>query len=201
VFQILVGTTSYMGVMRILATFGSAVLAGSTIAIRIVIFVLLPAWGLSNAAATLVGQNLGAHRPDRAEASVWRACLYNGVLLGVISVFFVTFAETVVSAFTSDPQVASVAVNGLRIISGGFVFYAVGYVLTQAFNGAGDAVTPTWINIGCLWLGELPFAYLLSHTLGMGPDGAFWAMAVAFSVMSLVAALIFRRGTWKTAKV
>jgi MATE family, multidrug efflux pump len=201
VFQILVSTTSYMGVMRILATFGSAALAGSTIAIRIVIFVLLPSWGLSNAAATLVGQNLGAKRPDRAEASVWRACVYNGVLLGVISVFFVTFAEAVVSAFTSDPQVVPIAVKGLRIISGGFVFYACGYVLTQAFNGAGDAVTPTWINIGCCWLGELPFAYLLSHTLGMGPDGAFWAMAVAFSVMSLVAALIFRRGTWKTAKV
>ena len=201
VFQILVGTTSYMGVMRILASFGSATVAGSTIAIRIVIFVLLPSWGLSNAAATLVGQNLGAKRPDRAEASVWCACLYNGLMLGAISVVFVTFAEAVVSVFTSDPQVVPIAVNGLRIISGGFVFYAVGYVMTQAFNGAGDAVTPTWINIGCLWLGELPFAYLLAHTLGMGPNGAFWAMAVAFTVMSLVAALVFRRGTWKTAQV
>ena len=201
VFQILVSTTSYMGLVRILATFGTVAVAGSTIAIRIVIFVLLPAWGLANAAATLVGQNLGAGRPDRAEASVWRACVYNAVFLGVVSVVFIVFADAMVSAFTGDPSVAPIAVHGLRIISGGFVFYACGYVVTQAFNGAGDTTTPTWINIGCFWLGEIPLAYVLARRAGWGPNGVFWAIAIAFSAMSVVSALIFRRGTWKTARV
>jgi MATE family, multidrug efflux pump len=201
VFQIMVSTTSYMGVTRILASFGSATVAGSTIAIRIVIFVLLPSWGLSNAAATLVGQNLGARRPDRAEASVWLACLYNGVFLGVISLFFIAFADFVVAIFTRDPAVVPIAVQGLRIISGGFAFYACGYVVTQAFNGAGDTTTPTLLNVGCLWLGEIPLAYVLSRSAGWGPNGVFWAIAIAFSTMSVVSVLLFRRGTWKTAKV
>ncbi len=201
VFQILVSTTSYMGLVRILASFGSVAVAGSTIAIRIVIFVLLPAWGLANAAATLVGQNLGARQPERAEASVWLACVYNAVFLGTVSVFFIAFAGPVVSAFTDDPEVAPIAVQGLRIISGGFVFYACGYVVTQAFNGAGDTATPTWINIGCFWLGEIPLAYVLAHQGGMGPDGIFWAIAIAFSAMSVIGVVLFRRGRWKTARV
>ncbi len=201
VFQTLVGTTSYMGFVRIVASFGSEAVAGSTIAVRIVMFVLLPSWGLSNAAATLVGQNLGAGRPDRAEASVWRACLYNTLFLGAISVLVIVNAEAVVAAFTNDPMVAPIAARGLRIVSGGFAFYACGYVLTQSFNGAGDTVTPTLINVGCLWLGEIPLAYVLARPLGFGTDGVFWAAAIAFSFMTVVSALIFRRGRWKTARV
>ena len=159
--------------IRILASFGSVAVAGCTIAIRIVMFALLPSWGLSNAAATLVGQNLGAGKPERAEASVWRATIYNVIFLGVVGAVFATFADTIVAAFTSDAAVAPIAVRGLRIISAGFPFYAAGYVLTNAFNGAGDTVTPTLINIACLWLGEIPLAYALARPFGFGPPG-FW---------------------------
>ena len=135
------------------------------------------------------------------EASVWRACLYNMVFLAAVSVIFVVFAERVVDAFTRDPDVAPIAIHGLRIISGGFMFYAAGYVLTQSFNGAGDTVTPMLINISCLWLGEIPLGYLLARPAGLGPSGAFWGVAIAFSTMSLVSALLFRRGRWKTKRV
>jgi len=201
VFQVLVATTSWVGVVRIVATFGSVAVASCTIAIRIVIFALLPSWGLSNAAATLVGQNLGASKPDRAEASVWQAAYFNMLFLAILGVLFVAFAPAIVSIFTNDPTVAPVAVSGLRIISAGFPFYAYGYVLTQAFNGAGDTMTPTWINIGCLWCGEIPLAYVLGRSFGMGPAGAFWAVAIAFTVMSLIAAVLFRTGRWKTKRV
>jgi putative MATE family efflux protein len=201
VFQMLIATTSWIWLIRILATFGSVAVAGCTIAIRIVMFMLLPSWGLSNAAATLVGQNLGAQKPERAEASVWRATVYNMVFLGTVGVVFVVFAEAIVAGFTSDPEVAPIATQGLRIISAGFPFYAAGYVLTQSFNGAGDTLTPTLINIGCLWLGEIPLAYVLARPLGLGPPGVFWGIAIAFSSMSVVSALIFRRGTWKLKRV
>jgi MATE family, multidrug efflux pump len=200
-FQAFVATTSWIGVVRIVATFGSAAVASCTIAIRIVIFALLPSWGLSNAAATLVGQNLGARKPERAEESVWSAAFYNMAFLVVVGLVFVAFAPGIVAIFTSDPAVAPVAVTGLRVISAGFPFYAYGYVLTQAFNGAGDTATPTWINIGSLWLGEIPIAYLLSRTMGMGPTGAFWAVAVAFTAMSAVAAVLFKAGRWKTKQL
>jgi MATE family, multidrug efflux pump len=201
VVQMLIGTTTWIGVMRILASFGSVAVAGCTIAIRIVMFVLMPSWGLSNAAATLVGQNLGAGKPDRAEASVWRACLYNAGVLGVLAVFFVVFAGRVVALFTDDPAVAPIATSALRIIAGGFPFYAAGYVLTQAFNGAGDTTTPTLVNLGCFWLFEIPLAYVLARPFGWGPPGVFWAGAAAFSTLSIVSALLFRRGTWKTTRV
>jgi putative MATE family efflux protein len=201
VLQILISTTSYIGVMRIMASFGSLAVAASTIVIRIIIFVVLPSWGLSNAAATLVGQNLGAGRPDRAEASAWRACWFNVAALGVIGVVFVVFAGVVISWFTNDPAVAPIATLGLRIVAGGFPFYAAGYVLTQSFNGAGDTWTPTLVNLGCFWSFELPMAYLLGRWLGYGPPGIFWAMAIAFSLMSVVAAVLFRRGRWKSIPV
>jgi putative MATE family efflux protein len=201
VFQTLIGTTSYVGVMRILASLGSVSVAACTIVIRIIMFVLLPSWGLSNAAATLVGQNLGAKQPERAEASVWRACFYNVAVLGVIGLLFVVFADVVVGWFTQDPAVGPIATRGLRIISGGFPFYAAGYVLTQSFNGAGDTVTPTLINLGCFWLFEIPLAYVLGRSLGYGPPGVFWSMAVAFSAMSVVSAWLFRRGRWKLKRV
>jgi len=200
-FQPLIATSSWVFLIRILATFGSVAVAGCTIAIRIVMFVLLPSWGLSNAAATLVGQNLGAGKPERAEASVWRATWYNVIFLGTIGLVFVALADVIVAGFTSDPEVAPIAVRGLRIISAGFPFYAAGYVLTQSFNGAGDTMTPTLINILCLWLGELPLAYLLATSAGFGPAGVFWAIAIAFSAMSFVSAAVFRRGKWKNKKV
>ena len=201
VLQMLIGTTSYIGVMRILSSFGSVSVAAATIVIRIIMFVLMPSWGLSNAAATLVGQNLGATQPERAESSAWRACWYNVAVLGVLGVLFVVFADVVVGWFTQDPAVAPLAAVGLRIISGGFPFYAAGYVLTQSFNGAGDTATPTLINLGCFWMFEIPLAYVLGRTLGYGPPGVFWAMAIAFSVMSVVSAWLFRRGTWKLTRV
>ncbi len=201
VFQMLIAMSSYVGVMRILASFGSVAVAACTIVVRIIMFVLLPSWGLSNAAATLVGQNLGAKQPDRAEASVWRACLYNVVILGVIGLLFVVFADVVVGWFTHDPAVGPIATRGLRIIATGFPFYAAGYVLTQSFNGAGDTATPTLINLGCFWLLELPLAYMLGSWLGFGPPGVFWSMALAFSAMSVISAMLFRRGTWKLKRV
>jgi MATE family, multidrug efflux pump len=200
-FQTLVATTSWVGIVRILATFGSVAVAGCTIAIRIVLFALLPSWGLSNAAATLVGQNLGAGKPDRAEASVWRAAFYNMLFLAVVGVAFVALADTIVAWFTQDAAVAPLAASALRIISAGFPFYACGYVLTQAFNGAGDTVTPTLVNVGCFWLFEIPLAYLLARPLGLGPRGVFWAVAIAFSLMSVVSAVLFRGGRWKLKRV
>ena len=201
VFQMFIGTTSYIGVMRIIASFGSVSVAACTIVIRIIMFVLMPSWGLSNAAATLVGQNLGAGHPERAESSAWRACWFNVAVLGVLGALFVIFADVVVGWFTRDPAVAPIATLGLRIISGGFPFYAAGYVLTQSFNGAGDTWTPTLINVGCFWLFEIPLAYVLGLPLGYGPAGIFWAMAIAFSVMSMVSAFLFRRGHWKLKRV
>jgi MATE family, multidrug efflux pump len=192
VFQILISTTSYIGVMRIIASFGSVAVAASTIVIRLVMFVLMPSWGLSNAAATLVGQNLGAGQPDRAETSAWRAFWFNVAVLGILGAFFVVFA---------DPLVQPVATRGLRIIASGFPFYAAGYVLTQSFNGAGDTWTPTFINLGCFWMFEIPLSYALGPALGFGLAGVFWAMAIAFSVMSVVSAVLFRRGKWKLMRV
>jgi putative MATE family efflux protein len=201
VIQTLIGTTSYIGLMRILASLGSVPVAACTIVIRIIMFVLLPSWGLSNAAATLVGQNLGAAKPERAEQSVWRACLYNAGVLAVLGSAFVLFADVVVGWFTQDPAVRPLATNGLRIVSAGFPFYAAGYVLTAAFNGAGDTVTPTLINLGCFWAFEVPLAYTLARTLGYGPPGVFWSLAVSFSVMSIVSAWLFRQGRWKLKRV
>jgi putative MATE family efflux protein len=201
VFQWLIATTSWLVVVRIVASFGSDALAANTIAIRLVIFALLPSWGLSNAAATLVGQNLGAEQPERAEASVWRACVLNIVLLGAMEFVFEVFAAPLIGLFTTDPAVAPIAVRGLRIISAGFVFYAVGYVLTQSFNGAGDTLTPTVLNLFCFWLFQIPVAYWLAHSTGLGPDGVFWAIALAGSAMTVISAIAFRRGTWKRKTV
>jgi putative MATE family efflux protein len=201
VLQMLIGTTSYIGVMRIIASFGSVSVAACTIVVRIIMFVLMPSWGLSNAAATLVGQNLGAGQPERAETSAWRACWFNVGVLGALGILFVIFADVVVGWFTHDPDVMPIATLGLRIISAGFPFYAAGYVLTQSFNGAGDTATPTFINLGCFWLFEIPLSYVLGRGLGYGAAGVFWAMAIAFSVMSLVSAWLFRRGRWKLKRV
>ena len=199
--QILIDTSSYIGLVRVISTFGSDALAGYTIGIRTVIFAILPAWGLSNAAATMVGQALGAAKPDRAEAAVWTAAKYNAIVLGAVSVIFVTFAPWIVSIYTTDPAVAPYAVGCLRIVSTGFVFFAYGLVFTQSFNGAGDTWTPTWINLGCFWLWQIPLAWLLAIHFAMGPQGVFIAMTVAFSTLAVVSGVIFRRGSWKTKAV
>ena len=200
-FQNFINTASWMGLIRILTGFGSAAVAGNTIGIRIILFALLPSFGVSNAAATLVGQNLGAGKPDRAEAAAWKAGLYNTMCLGTVGAIFLLFAPLLISFFTSDPEVARYGVRCLRIVSAGFLFYGYAMVLTAAFNGAGDTRTPTLIALGCLWLWEIPLAWALAHPLGFGPTGVFVAMTVAFSTMSLVSAWLFSKGTWKTKRV
>ncbi len=199
--QTIVGMASWIGLVRILATYGSAALAGYTIAIRVVIFALLPSWGLSNAAATMVGQALGARKPERAEESVWRAGRYNAVFLTIVGVIFFAGARIIVRAFTSDPAVTDYAVDCLRIVGVGFPLYAYGMVLTQSFNGAGDTWTPTWLNLLCFWLFEIPLAWALAGPLGLGPTGVFWAIMAAFSALALASAAVFRRGRWKTRVV
>lgn len=199
--QILISTTSYIGLVRVISMFGSPAVAGFTIGLRTVLFALLPSWGLSNAAATMVGQGLGAGKPDRAEAAVWTACRYNLAFLGSIGFVFVAFAPWLVAIYTSDPEIAGYAVACLRVVSLGFVFYAYGMVLTQSFNGAGDTWTPTFINLGCFWCWELPLAFVLALQLGLGPAGVFWAMMIAFSTLAIVSAVIFRRGKWKLKRV
>jgi len=200
-FQNFIGTASYMGQVRIIAGFGSAAVAGNTIGIRVILFALLPSWGVSNAAVTLVGQNLGAGKPDRAEASAWKAGLYNTICLGTIGAIFLLFAPIIVRIFTSDAAVGSVGVQCLRIVSAGFLFYGYGMVLTAAFNGAGDTRTPTVINLVSLWILELPLAWLLAHSAGMGPSGSFVAMSVGFSTLAFLSAWIFSKGHWKTRHV
>jgi putative MATE family efflux protein len=198
--QMLIGTASWTGLARILAVFGSPVLAGYTVAMRVVVFAILPSYGMSNAAATMVGQALGAGKPERAEQAVWKACLYNLAFLGAVGVLFVALAGPIVRLFSSDAEVVRHGSAALRIVALGFPLYAFGMVLTQAFNGAGDTWTPTWINLAVFWAFEIPLAYLLAVRMGMGPTGAFWAITIAFSSLAVVSGLIFRRGRWK-AKV
>jgi putative MATE family efflux protein len=195
--QMLIGTASWTGMARILATFGSPVLAGYTVAMRVVVFAILPSYGMSNAAATMVGQALGAGKPERAEKAVWKACLYNLAFLGAIGVVFVAFAGPIVRLFSTDAEVVRHGAMALRVVALGFPLYAFGMVLTQAFNGAGDTWTPTWINLAVFWILEIPLAYLLAVTFGFGPTGAFWAITIAFSLLAVVSGLLFRRGRWK----
>jgi putative MATE family efflux protein len=200
-FQILVGTASWIGLIRVISSFGSAALAGYTIGIRVIIFALLPSWGLSNAAATMVGQALGAKKPERAERAVWIAARYNLVFLGTIGLLFVVFARAIVSLFTSDPAVAPYAVDCLRIVALGFLFYAYGMVITSSFNGAGDTWTPTWLNLVVFWLWEIPLAYALAVVLDMGPRGVFISITVAYSTLAVLSAWLFRKGKWKSRVV
>jgi putative MATE family efflux protein len=200
-FQILIATASWIGLTRIVSVFGSAALAGYTIALRIIVFAILPSWGLSNAAATLVGQNLGAQKPERAEKSVWLTGFGNMLFLAGVGIVFIFFAKPLVALFTNDPEVTPYAVSCLRIVSYGYIFYAYGMVIVQAFNGAGDTYTPTLINLGCYWLFQIPLAYALSLPLQTGAPGVFIAITVAESLLAVVSILIFRRGKWKEKKV
>ena len=199
--QLLVSQASYIGLIRILATFGSAVLAGYVVAIRVVIFIIMPAWGLSNAAATLVGQNLGARKPARAERAVYLTGAWNMAFMAVVTVVFVWFAPQIILPFISEAESHASGTSALRIISYGYVFYAWGMVMLQAFNGAGDTATPTKLNFFVFWLFQLPLAWLLAHTLGLGPVGVYWAIAIAYSVSAVIGIFLFRRGSWKQTKV
>ncbi|MFN2530050.1 MAG: MATE family efflux transporter [Pyrinomonadaceae bacterium] len=197
-FQVFIGMASWIGLVRTISSFGSDAVAGYTFGIRVILFALLPSWGMSNAAATMVGQALGARKPDRAERAVWQAGFYNMIFLGIVGMFFIFLAPQIISLFTHDPKVAHYGIDCLRIVAYGFLFYAYGMVLGQSFNGAGDTWTPTLINLFVFWLWELPLAYLLSIVFGIGPRGVFLAITIAFSTLAVVSAAVFRRGRWKT---
>jgi putative MATE family efflux protein len=196
-FQVFIGMASWIGLVRIISSFGSNAVAGYTFGIRVILFALLPSWGMANAAATMVGQALGAGDPDRGERAVWKAGFYNMIFLGVVGLLFIFFAPQIIWLYTSDPNVAHYGIDCLRIVAYGFLFYAYGMVLGQSFNGAGDTWTPTVINLFVFWLWEIPLAYVLSVVLGLGPRGVFIAITVAFSTLAVVSAAVFRQGRWK----
>jgi putative MATE family efflux protein len=200
-FQVLVGSLSWIVLVRLMAAFGSAAMAGYTIAVRMVMFAMLPAWGLGNATATMVGQALGASNPDRAERAVWTAARYNVVFLGLMGLGFVVFARQIVSGFTHDPAVVEVATYGLRMVAYGFPLFAFGMTLTQSFNGAGDTATPTRINIAVFWLFEIPLAWALARHTSMGAHAIFVSITAAYSLLAAVSTVMFRRGRWRTRRV
>ncbi|WP_026374536.1 MATE family efflux transporter [Aestuariibacter salexigens] len=197
IIQFLIATASWMLLVRIVAQFGSAAVAGYTIAIRIVIFTILPAWGLSNAVATLVGQNLGADKPERAEQSVWRIARYNVTFMLIVAAVFILFAPTLISWFADDPEVIAVGVSCLRMVSYGYGFYAIGMIVVQAFNGAGDTMTPSKINFACYWVLQIPLAYMLANTTDLQADGVFMAILVAETLLALIGVWLFKRGSWR----
>jgi putative MATE family efflux protein len=197
VFQLLIATASWTALMPIMAGFGDVAIAGYVIALRVVMFALLPSLGLSNAAATMVGQNLGAGKPERSEASVWKAAWFNAAFYFVVGVVFWFLSHPIIGFFTTDAEVLAYGTTALHIIAYGFAFYGLGMVLETAFNGAGDTWTPTYLNFFVFWVLEIPLAYLLAYKFEMGPTGVFWAITVAFSCLAVASALLFRRGKWK----
>lgn len=201
IFQYMVQMTSWIGMVRIISSFGSSAVAANTLAIKIIIFAILPSWGMSNAAATLVGQNLGAGKPERAESSVWRTGFYNMLFLGGVGLIFIVFAEPLIGLFTSDPTVVPLAVSGLRLLSYGYVSYAYGMVITAAFNGAGDTFTPTMLNLICFWVCQIPVGWLLAFRTSLGPRGVFVAVLISDTLLAVLSILWFRRGKWKQTVV
>jgi putative MATE family efflux protein len=199
--QFIIATSSWIGLVRIASVFGSDVVAGYTIAVRIFVFTLLPAWGLSNAAATLVGQNLGAKRPERAERSVWLTGFLNMGFLGVVSIAYIVWNDELIRIFTRDPAVIAAGAECMRIVAYGYIVYAWGQVMPQAFNGAGDTMTPTKINFFCYWLLEIPLAWTLALWLGLGQRGVWWAIVVAEAAMGASSIYLFSRGRWKNVRV
>jgi putative MATE family efflux protein len=201
ILQFAIAHTSWIGLVRIVSLFGATAVAGYTIAVRIIIFVILPSWGLSNAAATLVGQNLGAKQPQRAETSVWRTGFYNMLYLGTVGVFFVLLAEPVVRLFTHDPLVVPLAASCLRILSYGNIAYAYAMVMLQAFNGAGDTMTPTVVNLFGFWFLEIPLAYCLAIPAGLRSAGVFFSVVIAEAAIAGVSIFLFKRGRWKRQQI
>lgn len=199
--QFIIGTSSWVFLMRIMAEFGSEVLAGYTIAIRVLMFTLMPSWGMSNAAATLVGQNLGAGEPKRAESSVWKTGKYNAWFMVVVSLFYLFFAEFILKIFSADPEVIENGALSLRVIAAGYVFYAYGMVIVQAFNGAGDTKTPTIINFFCFWVFQLPFAYIAALYFELGVLGVLLAITFAEVLIAIISIVWFKKGHWKKVKV
>ena len=200
-FQYGVGQISWLVLVRLVSTFGSTAVAGYTVSIRIILFVILPSWGLSGAAATLVGQNLGAQKPERAERSVWMTGFYNMLFLGAVAVVFVVFPEPIIRIFTDDPAVVPVGVDCLRILSYGNLAYAYGMVMVQSFNGAGDTFTPTMVNIFGYWLFQIPVAYVLASRTSLGPAGVFASIPLAETAIAIVGVLLFRQGRWKQKRI
>jgi Na+-driven multidrug efflux pump len=201
VAQFMIASASWVFLVRIVSAFGSAAVAGYTIAVRIIIFSLLPSWGMANAASTLVGQNLGAKEPDRAARSAWLCGHYNMLFMVGVAIFFWITAPWLMGFFTSDPVVAGYGIAALRIITLGYFFYGYGMVLAQAFNGAGDTLTPTWMNVICFWLIEIPLAWFLARVLGWGPNGVFASVAISESLLAVLSIYLFRRGKWKLMQV
>lgn len=199
--QFIISSASWIFLMRIISTFGSTALAGYTIAVRIVIFTLLPAWGFSNAAATMVGQNLGANQPDRAEKAVWRTGLFNMAFMGFVMIAFFLFGGNIASFFTEEKEVVENAAKCLSIFAMGYLFYAFGMVLVQSFNGAGDTKTPTIMNLFVFWMLQIPLAYILSIHLGIGAEGAYYSIVISESTFSVIGYFLFKKGRWKTIKV
>jgi len=199
--QFLIGSASWIALARLIAHFGDVAIAGYQVAIRILLFFLLPAWGMSNAAATLVGQNLGAKQPKRAEQSVWAAAKYNAIFMSFVSALFLFASGPIVGFINRDAAVEKIAVETLHIVTLGYVFYGVGMVLTNAFNGAGETKTPTIINLFCFWGFQIPIAYLMAITFGLGPRGVFLAIIIAETTITVVAFILFRKGSWKKVKV
>jgi putative MATE family efflux protein len=201
-FQFIIASGSWIILAQLVATTGSTeATAGYQVAIRNVVFFILPAWGLSNAAATLVGQNLGAGKPGRAEKSTFLTAKYNAIFMTGVTLLFVFFATPIIRIFTKEPEVQQIGALALQIIGTGYIFYGIGMVMVQALNGAGDTKTPTWINFGGFWLFQVPFAYLLAKGFDLGPTGAFIAIPVAETVIAIAAWYYFRKGKWKEIKV
>lgn len=199
--QYLIATSSWIGLVRIISVFGSEALAGYTIAIRVVIFSLLPAWGISNAAATLVGQNLGARKPDRATRSVWSVAFVNMIYMALAGLFLFLMPTAILRLFTEDAYVISSGISSLRVISLGFIFYGLGMVMVQALNGAGDTITPSWINFFSFWILEIPLAYLMALSLDLGEIGVYYSIIISETAMALAALWFFRKGKWKLKMV
>jgi len=199
--QFLIATASWIGIMRIVSIYGSSAVAAYTIALRMMEFVFLPAWGLGNAAATLVGQNLGADKADRAEKSAWQAAKFNAIFMSFTGVFLLIFAEFITGLFSKEPDVLRWGTSCLQILSAGFPMYAVGMVVVQALNGAGDTTTPATLNLVCFWLVQIPLAFWLTTNTTLGPNGAFVAIVIAESLLTILATIMFRRGAWKLQTV